>query len=237
MLSKFPAYYIQRFVILLMSGLVIVAGIMTFGNNSEVFDRIFLVSLFGLIIYFYSDKNIVSIFVIIAVGRLYEEIIFILPTQEYLFAFAIYLFSFWVFYKFRYDHLSKFCMILLVSICVAEIYWWKANYESRPDLAWYVVLLLQDIVIRHFIFMRPAIFKSWSKNMVSLPLDLQLYNLLGFFAILVNILVFEYFLRHIFNVPSLAIYKVYPYFVHAGACFMLWLILNYALKRTSLFNA
>ena len=76
MLHKIPAFYIQRFVILLMSGLVITAGFFTFGN-AEIFDRIFLAVLIALIIYFHDDKNLASVFAIIVIGRVFEELIWL----------------------------------------------------------------------------------------------------------------------------------------------------------------
>lgn len=236
MLSRFPIFYIQRLVILLMSGLVIVAGVLTFGN-AEIFAHIFLLTLVGLTIHFFNDKNLASIFIIIAAGRVYEEIVWVIMLETYAFKIIVYTLASFVLCLLRYDIMAKLALICLMCICGAEIYWYSSGYSNTPNVAWYVILIVQDVVIRHFLFMRPVALRRFSTKMISLPLDLQLYNVSGLFVIAYILLVFEYFLRHIFNIPSLLVFAAHPYVAHTLGCAMLWFILNYAIKRSSLFRA
>ncbi len=236
MLSKLPIYYIQRFVILLMSASVVAAGVFTFGN-AELFDRIFLGVLIALIVYFHDDKNLASVFAVIALGRIFEEVLWLIPSIEYVSKILIYSVSFIAFYMLRYDTLGKAAIFVLICICGAELYWYLTAYSKHPNVSWFVLLILQDVVIRHLLFMRPVVFKKWAPYMSSLPLDLQLYNVYAIFFVVNCAMIFEYFLRHLFLVNSLIIFDLSPYINQFIASVMLWFILNYSIKRTSLFNA
>jgi hypothetical protein len=236
MLSKFPSFYIQRFAILLMSGLVITAGVFTLGN-AEVFDRIFIGVISILIVYFRNNKNIACIFLILLLGRVFEEIIWITYSSESLYKIITYAVSLVVLFMLKYDVLAKLMLVCLACICMSEVYWYVTEYDNTPDLPWYTLIIMQDIVIRHLLFMRPAIFSQCSTKMVSLPLDFQLYNLSGVFVILYMVVIYEYFVRHIFQIDLLVVFKLFPYLAQITSCAILWTILNFSLKRTSLFRA
>jgi hypothetical protein len=236
MLPKIPVFYIQRFITLLMSGLVVVAGVFTFGN-ADIFDRIFITVLILLIVYFYEDKNLASIFAIILFGRLFEEVFWLVLTDQVMFKILVYGICLWLFYILRYDLLAKFALVIVSTTIVAEFYWYYISYEDIPNLTWYILLILQDLAIRHFVFLRPVIFKKWISPIISLPLDLQIYKIAGIFLILQFSMVTEYFIRHILGVNLLVVYYSYEYIAHILSVLMLWTTLNYSLKKTSLFNA
>ena len=236
MLSKLPIYYIQRFVILVMSVAVVLGGFFTFGD-AELFDRIFLGLLIALIIYFRDDKNLASIFAIIAIGRVFEELIWLVLSDLNIVKALIYGICMWTFYLIRYDILAKLAMAVTGVVICAEIYWFYTKYENAPSVIWYVLTALQDLLIRHFVFLRPVIFKKWISPISSLPLDLQIYQIAGVFVVVQLIIISEYLARHLLGLDSLIVYTYYPYVAHILGVSMLWVTLNYSLKRTSLFNA
>jgi hypothetical protein len=236
MISKFPTFYIQRFVVLLMSGLVITAGVFTFGN-ANLFDRISLLAALSIMAYFYSDKNLVTILLIVTTGRFFDEIMWLIHFDTYWYKIIIYTAALWIFYIFRYDSLAKIGLVGLFLVCVAEIHWFISDYETPPHITWPVILMIEEITVRHFLFMRPVIFKKVSSDLKSLPLDWRLYKVSALFLLLLIASILEYLVRHVLFINSLFIYNAYPYIAHALACFILWIVLNDVLKRASLFKA
>jgi hypothetical protein len=150
---------------------------------------------------------------------------------------SIYLSAGVIFYHLRSDKLAKFSFSLLLCMVAAELYWWSTDYDKTPLITYHTGILIENVVVRHFLLIRPDAFNFYSKNLRRVSIDRKLYNLTGLFTFTVAVLVIEYFLRHITNFQVLVVYNAYPYIMAAIYSAIIWVILNYALKKTALFQA
>lgn len=205
-----------------------------------LFDRLYLILLLVAAAYSYHiDKNIFGIFVILFLERVFEESMFIvnqLTKDDYL-NFKILVISLCLFacYKLRYDKMIWIAIGALVSLFLAEVYWYFIEY-TPPRFYWGVVILFQSLMVRHFIFFRPAImeqkFPEW-KEIRWINTDWQIYQLMFVFVIIELAKIAEYYIRHILGFKDIIIvYKLYPYAAHAVACIIIWIILNELIRMT-----
>jgi hypothetical protein len=222
---------------MLMSGAVITVGVFTFGN-AILFDRLLLIIFVGLSIIYRKDKNLLSLLIIVLAGRAFEEFFWLFPDRSNGYVKGvIYFMSAVIFYKLREDSLSKFALSILFCMVGAELYWWSTHYENTPRIAYFIVVITEDLLVRHFIFLRLTIFRHHFKSLKRTPLDWQVQNLMIIFSLFYSLHIGEYFIRHILKVPSLLVYPTYPYVLQILNCLLLWFILNYTLRRTRFFKA
>jgi hypothetical protein len=234
--SHLSAFYLQRFVKTITAILVITIGLLTF-NNAVAFDRFYIIVLVGIGLILRQDKNLLTALFIVIVGRLFEEAVWLLDDSKPMVKWTTYAAALFVFYRLRYDKLAKFSLSILLCVLLAEMYWLTTGYERTPRIAFYVAVLIEDLTIRHFIFIRPSSFGNWSRYLRRISLDWPLQNLATLFAILVSLQLIEYFIRHIMQVQSLTIHTIYPSASRILNCTMLWFIIDYAIKKTITFKA
>jgi hypothetical protein len=221
--DNLPNHYIQQFVLFTLAALVTGIAIV-YVNNIDFLDRLFQATLMILIVYFYNNKNLVSIFSIILIGRLAEEVLWVADEHDYLFKILVYPFSAWLCYYLRYDKLAYFSLCLLFCTLCAEIYWRTIGYAPLPKLEFLTLGICHDLAVRHFLLKRPLLFNSWWNELKRIPTDKQIYN-------------FEYFLRHPVKLDILIVYNAFSYTIHLLNAAMLWISLNYAVRKTSIFKA
>jgi hypothetical protein len=219
-----------------MTAIVITTGSLSFGN-ADIFDRILLAALIGATIYFWNDKSIASILILLIFFRLLEEFYWLVHTNSILTRVLVYSISLALMFMLRKDKMAMYSLCLLSCVCTAELYWYFIEYTKTPKLSWYVALIDIDIALRYLITNRQQVFKSWAHQITLKPLDEQIKNILSLFILSISLQILEYFVRHIVQIQSLFIYSSYPYAIHALNGLLLWVIANYTLRETALFKA
>lgn len=195
--------------------------------------------LIGLGLCFLKDKNFLSILIIILFNHTSPDIIYYIGSLQahVIVKSLIYASSAYTFFKLRYDNLAKFAQALLSCIVIAEIYWWLTGYDRVPLIAYYVAGVVANIIARHLILKRSRIFNFWSQKIKQTPVDWHLYHLIGLAVPLIAVCVIEFFFRHILNIQSLIIYNIYSELMYLINTVVLWILLNYAMRKTALFQA
>ncbi len=210
-------------------------GVFSFGKPF-VFDRIYLILLIGAAAYsFHIDKNIFGIFVILSLERIFEETMFMLNSNDLSFKLLVISLCAFACYKLRYDRMIWVAVGALVSLLLAEIYWLYIGYKT-PAIYWSFVILFQSLLVRHFIFFRPAImeqrFPEW-KEVRWINTDWQVYQLMFVFVVIESARLLEYYVRHILGFKDIVIvYNLYPYLAQVIACAIIWIILNETVRMT-----
>lgn len=138
-------------------------------------------------------------------------------------------------YKLRYDRLIWVAVGTLLSLVLAEIYWFVTDYET-PMVYWHLVILFQTLIVRHFIFFRPTImakmFPEW-RGIRWIYTDLQIYQLMSVYVVIELMRLAEYYIRHILGFSDVVVvYTLYPYAVQIIACVVIWIVLNEAIRIT-----
>jgi hypothetical protein len=236
--SSLSRFYLQKFSQLSLALIILAVGVYNFSNGDYVVsDRIDTLILCILSIHFRHNKNILSILLIIIAGRLFEEIAWLLNEAHCALKFIMYILAAAVFFKLRYDKLAKFTLSLLFCMVLAEFYWLATGYDNSPQISYYAAVLVEDIVIRHFILYRVYSFGTWSKQLSYTSIDWKLYNLMAVFVFALSLMIIEFFFRHILNIQTLVIYNSYPLIAYTTNYLILWLIVDHSLKSTRLFKA
>nr|WP_205967849.1 hypothetical protein [Paraglaciecola sp. 20A4] len=191
---------------------------------------------------FIRDINIVSIIVISAAANLSSEVLYPLVISEHfqlILKMLTYLTVCYTLYKVSEDSMRLPTMIV-VGFCLAtECYWYLTDQEA-PMIFWYVLLLTINLWVRHFLFARVFIMaKYFPTQYRSLNLDHTLYQLVFFYILLHQLVLVEYILRRVFDVPSTHIYYAAPYIFHGLTTYsaLLVLIQGYVLLSKNWFKA
>jgi len=221
---------------LFITGLIaIVLGVYSFGKPF-IFDRIYLVLLICASVYSYHiDRNTFGIFVILALERIFEESMYMLNSDDIGFKLLVIFLCGFACYKLRYDRMIWIAVGALASLLLAEIYWFYIDYPT-PRIYWSIVILFENLMVRHFIFFRPAImeqrFPAW-KDIRWIHTDWQIYQLMLVFVVVESARLIEYYVRHIAGFKHIQIiYDSYAYVAHVIACFVIWIVLNEMIRIT-----
>lgn len=210
-------------------------GVYSFGKPL-LFDRVYLILLLGAAAYSYHiDRNTFGIFVILSLERIFEESMFMLNSDEVTFKVLVIFLCAFACYKLRYDRMIWVAVGALASLLLAEAYWFYIGYPT-PRIYWSIVILFQSLMVRHFIFFRPAImeqrFPSW-REIRWIHTDWQIYQLMFVFVVVESARLIEYYVRHIAGFKNIQIiYDSYAYIAQAIACFVIWIILNEMIRIT-----
>jgi hypothetical protein len=237
--SGLSRYYIQKFAEVSAIFVVIAISAYAFFDEPIVADILQNIIFICVGISFRKDKNLLIIIVVILFGRLLSQAFFYVDVShdKVLAKGTIYLFVTYFCYYFRYDNLAKFSLSLIFCMVVAELYWLYVKYEESPEISYYAVILVENICVRHLILNRASFFGVWKNQLNVISIDWQLHNLFGLYILVTAAMVVEYFIRHMLNIQTILIYNIYsPTFYLINAT-ILWIILNYALKKTALFQA
>ncbi|WDE01107.1 hypothetical protein [Thalassomonas actiniarum] len=197
-------------------------GVYTFGY-AEYFDRWFLL---GLVMFFLvkvktRDVNMAGLIAIIIFERSVEEIGFFIENH-FDSKVIIYLCAAALMYKLKYDQVvKKLCIPLLMSIILAECYWYFIGYQP-PRIHAYVLMLLVNIITRHLLFMRVPLTDKMVKGGKFLPLDLKLYDLSKWGIWIIAVMISEYLIRHLTPLNPLYFYQVYSMLMHSIAVLTLF---------------
>jgi hypothetical protein len=237
--SKISRYYLQKLSELVVIAFVVAVTAYSFTNNASVADILYFMLLAGLGLYFREDKNLaIILFAVASTHGLGQIAFFIDFSPDSLFsklvAYTLVLCSC---YLLRCDKLAKFSLSLLFCILISEVYWWIIKYDDTPEIAYYAILLACNVVLRHLLLARSYSFNLWSRELKETSIDWVLYNLSGLSIIVVSAMTLEYIVRHMLNAQVVFVYYSYTNIMSLINAAILWVILNYALKKTALFKA
>ena len=199
---------------------------------------LYVLALIVLGLSFRDDKNFLSILIIITFNYIFPLTVYDLSLNANItIKLLIYSLSAYTFFKLRSDSLAKFSLALLSCMVIAELYWLSIDYDQAPPIVFCITVVAATILARSLLLKRATIFKFWSKEIKKTPIDWGLYNLIGLAIPLVAIFVIEYFFRHILTIQSFIIYNVYSELTYLTSTAVLWVLLNYAMRKTALFQA
>ena len=208
-------------------------------GSNFISDILYTLAFIGLGTLFRNDRNLLSLLIIITFNHTFPDIFYYFNNlrADVTIKSLIYIFSAYIFFKLRDDKLAKFALALLLCMVVAELYWLLTSYNQIPLITFSIVVVVASIVSRHLILQRVIIFKFWSKEIQRTPIDWNLYNLIGLATPINALFIIEYFFRHILSIQSLVIYNIYSPLIYLTNAAVLWVVLNYALKKTAIFQA
>lgn len=223
------------------SVLFVCAGFLTYGD-SLLFEKIYLALLGFVAVLFIRDINIVSIIVISAAANLSSEVLYPLVISEH-FQLILKLLTYfavcYTLYNVSEDSM-RMPTIIVVGLCLTTECYWYLSGQDAPMIFWYVLLLTINLWVRHFLFARVFIMaKYFPTQYRSLNLDHTLYQLVFFYILLHQLVLVEYILRRVFDVPSTHIYYAAPYIFHGLTTYsaLLVLIQGYILISKNWFKA
>lgn len=208
--------------------LFVCAGFLTYGD-SLLFEKIYLALLGFVAVLFIRDINLVSIIVISAGANLSSELLYpLVISEQFQFSLKIltYLVACWTLLKVSEDSMQLPTVFVVILCLVTEGYWYISQQDA-PMIFWYVLLLTINLWVRHFLFARVFIMaKYFPSQYRSLNLDHSLYQLVFFYILLHQLILLEYILRRVFDVPSTYIYYAAPYIFHGLTTYSALLVLT-----------
>lgn len=222
--------YLPQIFTALFGGLFIAASILTFGN-ALAFDRIFLGVILFTAILCRKDVNVLSVIVIIFLQHLVEELAWLYIPDSYQIKALVCIVGFWLVHYLWYDWASKILLLCLVSWVSTEIYWFMVEYDP-PQTFWYLCIIMICISIRHLVFLRVNLVGTYlPKHAKSINLDWLLYKINAVIMLVQAVVLFEYFLRHLFGYDVLFAYEALPYIIHALSTLLIWATFNESYKQ------
>ncbi|MFT5838283.1 MAG: hypothetical protein ACI9UT_000775 [Flavobacteriales bacterium] len=218
--------YLPKFLTALFGGIFVFLGITTFGNG-EAFDRLFIFILIFTGIVCRKNIDVLGIVFILAFESIIEEI-FWFSTQDIWYSkLAVYSCLAILFYKLKYDAMSRLAIPCLVLSISAELFWFATDYQFTPEIYWYNIIIGQSMMVRFLLFSRIDLSQSiFNKNAKSINLDWIIYEITRIFIVFETLNILEYLIRHILELKVTIIYVCYPFAMQAISTFILWAVFN-----------
>ncbi|MFT6776093.1 MAG: hypothetical protein ACJAV1_000002 [Paraglaciecola sp.] len=236
--------YLPKFLTALFGGIFVALGILTFGD-STLFDRLFFGILIFTAIICKKNLNVIGIVLIIAIHQILAESAWFLLhkgdiTSPFFIGILFYSVAFYAYCKFRHDPVSKLLLVSLIIALASELYWFIENKNSAY-LHWYVMVLIINLLTRHFIFLRVSYTESYFPKMAeSINLDWHIYKLNALAIVVQTANILEYSFRRVLDFSELLIvYNLYSYIMQAISTYTIFIIFHesYKLLIPKLFRA
>jgi hypothetical protein len=217
------------------------AAFLTYGQ-SLLFEKIYLAVLGFIAVIFIRDINLISLICISATANIASELLYpLVMTSDFQTTFKVLTYTAIILsiIKFREDSL-RLSVSLVVAMCLgAELYWYLTDSPAAV-IYWYVLLININFLVRHFLFSRVFIMaKYFPKRYRSLNLDHTLYQVVLLYIVVHELVLVEYVLRRVFDVPTTVVYYAAPYLFHGLTAYtaLLIYIQGYTLISKSWFKA
>jgi len=203
------------------------AGFFTFGQGL-LFEKIYLALLAFIAVIFIREINLVSIIAITAMSNLSSMLLFPLVNGsnfQMILKILTYLAIILSLIKFSEESL-RLSIAVVVALCIgAEFYWYFSDHQGAV-IYWYVLLININMLVRYFFFRRVFIMAKYFPNQYrSLDLDHSLYQVVLLYIVVHELVLVEYVLRRVFDVPSTVLYYAAPYLFHGLTTYTVLLIL------------
>lgn len=193
------------------AGCFISTAILAIGSFGQpaLFDSVITLLLVIIILFYFHDKDVVSVLAITLVDRLLGIAFFELPQASDLAKVFIYGLSFLVCLVFRYQGLARFTLLSLLITVPAEIYWLKVEYPA-PFIYFYYIVLMQIIIARYCFFQRVGLFRRWFDTRHQV-IDARISDVYLCSGVINILMVFEYLVRHLSGFNVLLVYTSFEY--------------------------
>lgn len=202
-------------------------GFLTFGQGL-LFEKIYLALLVFIAIIFIREINMVSVIVIMAVSNLSSMLLFpLIIGSNFQLALKLLTYTAIILSLIKFSEESlRLSIAMVVALCIgAELFWYFSDHQSAL-IYWYVLLININMLVRYFFFRRVFIMaKHFPNRYRSLDLDHSLYQVALLFIVLHELVLVEYVLRRVFDVPSTVVYYAAPYVFHGLTTYSVLLIL------------
>ncbi|MCC2616693.1 hypothetical protein LJ739_10615 [Aestuariibacter halophilus] len=221
-------HYTPKILTALFGGLFVFAGFYTFGN-ALLFDRIFIGVLIFTALICRKNVNVLGVVVILVIQRLLEEAGWSISeaNHELLVKAVFYGLALFVYYKTRFDELSKVFLTTITIALLSEAYWYFSD-KSAPEIYWYVFVATNAFLVRYLVFVRVGFTGDYfPQKAESINLDWHIFKLYGVASFLQLIMIAEYIVRSVFGFIKITyVYYTYPYVAQALATYAVWVIFN-----------
>lgn len=228
----FETTYLQNFFRITLAIVLATLGFYTYGE-ALIFDRLFVIILFILLIIFKTSIDIIGVIVILLVQRIIEELIFpLIDIDNSLIKICVYLLCVLGLVAIRRDKSVLLLAPALLTVIIAECYWWYQSYDE-PAVWWFALLSAVSMTVRKVIWRRSYYTRMYfpQSGSQNLDVDYYIYELNLAYTLVSVSVIMEYLVRHVLNIPSLYIYHAFEYISHSIAVITLFLILDQALKQ------
>ncbi|MGJ8682679.1 hypothetical protein [Paraglaciecola sp.] len=222
--------YFPKFITALFGGFFIALGIFSFGN-AVIFDRVYIGVLIFTAIICRENINVIAVITILFIQALISEIAWMTLLDGLLIRFVLIIFSLFVCYVCRHDKITRLITPILILVLGAEIYWLYIDY-SAPATTWYIWLNLSTLGVRYLLMYRVSFVDQYFSNKgESINLDWVMYKLTAFFILTQILMILEYLIRHIFDVPNMIlVYSLYPYLIQGLTTVSIWVVFHESYK-------
>jgi hypothetical protein len=194
-------YYFHRTLFYLTTPLFAVL-LYYYGDNPEHFDLIYIGALGLSCAFCWADKDTLGALVILLGLWIVSQIIYMLPENMYNLV-LVYTLCLILPITFR-DNISAKVTLLITLFCIgAEVYWWQINYANKPQIHYFLGLLVLTDLARSLLFKRVFIvyeYFGWISGKTALDWQIRGTLLVGY--LLLNLMLFEYFIRHLIGLSQ-----------------------------------
>lgn len=207
-----------------------VLGYLTFGHN-ELFDLVFMATLFLLIILNRRLANVWTAFAIVLFVWMIDKALFYLTTSHLLLDALVYIAMLALLLKFRVRHFKAPLLALLLVTVIAEGYWRVTSYDNKPDMYFYWSYVLTLVIAKVALELRTL----WIERVFDVEtdfttLDPQLAYLFGVFLVIEIANIIEYLVRHLTDASPMLVYTYYTEAKHAIGVLLLFYALTYIIQ-------
>ena len=168
-----------------------------FGDNPEHFDLIYIGALGLSCVFCWSDKDTLGALVILLGLWVVSEGVYMLPENIYSLE-LVYSLCLILPITYRHNIAAKFTLLIIICCIGAEIYWWHTNYTNKPQIHYFLALLVLTDLARELLFKRVFIvYEYFGFRSGKIALDWQIRGILLVGYILLTLMLLEYFVRHL----------------------------------------
>lgn len=210
------------FAVIFISGV----GITTYQNPTQ-FALFYVTCLATSVIYFWSDKNVVTVLLLMGLFWVIPVTCWYLADDSWTIKLITYLSAAFTCYYAR-ENRSTICLATALFLSgFAEIFWFTTEFTA-PAIYWSIHLITVSTLFYKALYLRWPITKAlFNKRPSQLILDVKISKILLIDMLLQTLNVVEYLTRHLLLVDIDLIYKLLPIFSQALSCLMVWVIFTH----------
>lgn len=181
-----------------------------YGYKAEYFDYIYIAALCLSCIFCWSDKDTLGALFILLGFWLGSEVLIRVP-DEWPYWIAVYGTGL-VICIYYFQHVAAKIALMIVCYSVAaEMFWWFQQYDKKPEVHYYVGLLVLTVWTRQLLFDRIFIAdKYFNYTSGKTGLDTHARGILYIDFVVILSMILEYFARHLSGINDAStIYYLY----------------------------
>jgi hypothetical protein len=211
MTSLSVKYYFNR-VLFFLTTPVLAVLLYLYGGDANHFDKIYIAALGLSCIFCWSDKDTLGALLILLGYWLGSEVLDRVPDQLH-YLIAVYGLSIAICILYFQHITAKITLIIVLYTVAAEYLWWRQDYGSKPEIHYYVGLLMLTVWTRQLLFNRIFIAdKYFNYTSGKTGLDTHAGAILYLSFVLILLMTGEYLVRHVGGMNNVTtIYYLYSF--------------------------